>query len=110
VSYDELPDYALGEYRVPSLSATAARGKDGKLYASVANLNPREAAEISLSVAGAPLKRASAQVLTADAMGSHNTFAEPGAVQPKPFGGIVVKGDTLKLTLPARAIVMIAID
>jgi len=110
VSYDALPDYVLGQYRVPSLSATAARGTDGKLYASVANLNPHEAAEISLTVAGAPLKRASAQVLTADAMNSHNTFAVPGAVQPKPFGGIVVRGDTLAFTLPARAIVMIALD
>jgi alpha-L-arabinofuranosidase len=109
VSYDELPDYVLNQYRVPSLSATAARGTDGKLYASVANLHPRDAAEISLSVAGAPLGKPSAEVLTSDAMSSHNTFAAPGAVQPKPFGGIVADGNQLTFTLPAKAIVMIAI-
>jgi alpha-N-arabinofuranosidase len=109
VSYDELPDYVLGEYRVPTLSATAARGTDGKLYASVANLHPREAAEIALYVSGASLGSSSAQVLTAEAMNSHNTFASPATVQPQPFDRLRGGADTLTFTLPAKAIVMIAI-
>ena len=109
VSYDELPDYAFAAYRVPFVSATAARGTDGKLYASVANLHPREAAEVSLAVTGAAPGNASAQVLTADAMDGHNTFASPGTVQPEPFDDFATDGDTLTFTLPAKAIVMIAI-
>jgi alpha-N-arabinofuranosidase len=109
VSYDGLASYSLGEYRVPSVSATAARGTDGKLYASVANLNPREAVELTLSLAGAPARTASAQLLTADEMDAHNTFASPDTVQPRPFTGIARRGDSLSFTLPAKAIVMIAI-
>ncbi len=108
VSYDGLPDYAFGDYRVPFVSATAARATDGKLYASVANLHPRETVELELSVVGATVGSPSAQVLTADAINSHNTFAAPGAVQPKPFD-VKKDGDTLTFTLPAKAIVMIAI-
>jgi alpha-N-arabinofuranosidase len=110
VSYEGRADYALGDYRVPSVSTTAARGTDGKLYASVANLHPRVPVELTLTVAGATLRGASAEVLTAAAMGSHNTFAAPSAVQPRPFDDLAAEGDTLTFTLPAKAIVMIAMD
>jgi alpha-N-arabinofuranosidase len=108
LSFDELPDYSLGEYKVPHVSATAARGTDGKLYASVVNLHPRETVELELSIMGATLRNPSAELLTADAIGSHNTFAAPGAVQLQPFDGIVADDDRLTFTLPAKAIVMIA--
>jgi alpha-N-arabinofuranosidase len=94
---------------VPRISATAARGTDGKLYASVANLHPREATEIELSVASASVAGASAELLTADAMNSRNTFTAPGTVRPEPFAGLHMRGDTLTFTLPPKAIVMIAI-
>jgi alpha-N-arabinofuranosidase len=110
VAFDEPPDYAFGEHRVPHVSATAARGTDGKLYASVANLAPREPVEIALTVAGGTVRGASAQVLTAPAMNSHNTFATPRAVEPTRFDDLEVERDTLRFTLPAKAIVMIAVD
>jgi len=110
VSYDARPDYALGDYRVPAVSATAARGTDGRLYASIANLNPDEAVELTVSIAGGAVRNPSAQILTAGAMNSHNTFESPGAVQPEPYDELDADGDTLTLTLPAKAIVMIAMD
>jgi alpha-N-arabinofuranosidase len=109
VSYDTLPEYAFAQHRVPAVSATAARATDGRLYVSVANLHPGAAAELELSVAGAAVGSASAQLLTADAMNSHNTFAAPGTVQPEPFDGVSGDRNTLTLTLPAKSIVMIAI-
>ena len=110
VSYDGLPDYAFGQYRVPSLSATAARGTDGKLYASVANLNPREAVDLILSFAGSAVRNPSAQILTATAMNSHNTFESPRAVEPAPFDDLDSNRGMLTLTLPAKSIVLIALD
>jgi len=109
VSYDGAAEYSLGEYRVPSVSATAARATDGKVYASVANLNPRESVELAVSIAGAAVRNSSAQLLTADAMDAHNTFASPRTVGPRPFDGLARDGDTLTFTLPPKAIVMIAI-
>jgi alpha-N-arabinofuranosidase len=108
VSYDGRPDYALGDYRVPAVSATAARGTDGRLYASIANLNPDEAVELTVSVAGGTVRNPSAQILTAGAMNSHNTFASPRAVEPAPFDGLESDRGTLTFTLPAKSIVMIA--
>src|SRR5690606_35876576 len=73
----EGPEYAHGQHRVPAVSATAARGQDGRLYTSLANLDPDEAAEVSLAIDGAAQRVVSAQMLTAARMDAHNTFEAP---------------------------------
>ena len=40
---------------------------------------------------------------------AHNTFELPNAVQPAAFGGATVKGDTLEVKLPAKAVVVLAL-
>lgn len=53
-------------------------------------------------------KPASGRVLTASGVTLHNTFAAPGVVQPAPFDAATPGGETLKLTLPPKSIVMLA--
>jgi alpha-N-arabinofuranosidase len=110
VDLDGVPSYALGEYSVPVVSATAARGADGKYYVSLANLGPDEEAQVSLGIEGATMSVESAEILTGPAMDSHNTFDEPARVKPQPFDGALIDGASLRVELPARSIVMIAMD
>jgi alpha-N-arabinofuranosidase len=110
VTFETSAIYELGEYEVPAVSATAARGTDGRLYASIANLDPNEAAQVTLTMDGRRARNLSAQILTGDAMDSHNSFDAPQAVRPKAFNGVRVDGGKLIVDLPAKAIVMIGFD
>jgi alpha-N-arabinofuranosidase len=110
LTFDETPMYEHADYSVPAVSATAARGTDGRLYASVANLDPREAAEVTIRVAGAAPRNAAAQILTADEIDAHNRFESPNAVVPVPFDDFDLDGATLTLRLPVKAIVVIGFD
>jgi alpha-N-arabinofuranosidase len=110
LAVEEMPAYEHADYSVPAVSATAARGTDGRLYASVANLDPGESAEVTIEVAGAELGDAVAEILTADAIDGHNTFEAPNAVVPRPFDDFDVDGSRLTLRLPAKALVMIGFD
>jgi alpha-N-arabinofuranosidase len=110
VSYDEEPTYEFADYSVPAVSATAARGTDGRLYASVANLDPRETAEVSLAIDGGGASNPSMQILTAGQIDSHNTFAAPDSVAPRAFEDFSLADGRLTFELPAKAIVMIALD
>jgi alpha-N-arabinofuranosidase len=110
VSYDAEPAYRYGDVSVPAVSATAARGADGKLYASVANLDPHEAAGITLEIDGGRVRNPSARILTADAMDSHNTFEAPHTVAPRRFDELDVAGGALRFELPPMSIVMIELD
>lgn len=101
------PRYASDGIAIPALSASAARGKDGKLYLSLVNTHPRDA--IAVSVAGAAAKGASGSVLTAKSMDAHNSVASPQVVQPAPFQAQASQGK-LRLTLAPKSVTVLAID
>lgn len=103
------PDYSLAGKTLPTVSASAARGKDGKLYVSLVNVDPKAARTVALSVQGAAASRAVGRVLTADAMDSENSFAKPAAVRPQPYEARANDGQ-LRLTLPAKSIVVVALE
>ncbi len=103
------PQYSYGDVSIPAVSASAARGKDGRLYLALVNTNPRELAEVAVDIAGAAAASASGTVLTAAAMDAHNSFAAPEAVKPAPFAA-TAKGGRLVMKLPAKSIVVVAVQ
>jgi len=101
--------YQLGDKTVPAISASAARGKDGKLYLSLVNLNPKAAQQVSVKVKGLEVREAEGRLLTADAMDARNTFDKPRAVKP---AGYSAEADTGSLTLdvPAKSVLVVALN
>ncbi|SFV09039.1 alpha-N-arabinofuranosidase [Pseudoduganella namucuonensis] len=108
VKLDNNPQYTLGGAGIPLLSASAARGKDGKLYLSLVNSSPKDAVAVSVALAGAVGKSASGSVLTAAAMDAHNSFASPKAVMPTPFQARADRGK-LPITLPPKSVAVVAV-
>ena len=52
----------------------------------------------------------SGRVLTAAALDAHNTFAQPDAVKPSAFNGAQLSGESLKVTLPAKSVVILELN
>ncbi|WP_308367957.1 MULTISPECIES: alpha-L-arabinofuranosidase C-terminal domain-containing protein [unclassified Microbulbifer] len=101
--------YSHGDVTVPAISASAARGKDGRLYLSLVNLNPDSAQQVAVRVKGEEVKEAEGQLLTANQMDAHNTFAKPQAIKP---AGYRAKANTGSLTLevPAKSVLVVALN
>ncbi|MEO7495749.1 MAG: alpha-L-arabinofuranosidase C-terminal domain-containing protein [Massilia sp.] len=108
VTLDRQPQYTLGGAAIPALSASAARGKDGKLYLSLVNTDPKEALAVSVLVNGAAATGATGSVLTALAMDAHNSFASPKAVMPALFAARAEHGK-LSISVPAKSVVVVAL-
>jgi alpha-N-arabinofuranosidase len=106
----QVPTYQLGKYSVPSVHATAARGKDGKVYVALSNLDPNNAARLNLKIGGTPLRKVSGQILTAGAVNACNTFERPDTVKPTTFNGARVNGDRLNVELPSKSVVVLALQ
>jgi len=104
------PDYVLGENKIPAVSASASRAKDGKVHVSFANCDPNKPVVVECKLAGIAAKSVSGRVLTADAMNAHNTFAAPNSIAPKNFDGAQLDGDTLRVTLPAKSVAMVELN
>lgn len=103
------PDYKSGEKSVPMISASAARAKDGKVYLAVTNVHPTKAENVTLNAKGLNAKKAVGQILTADKMDAHNTFASPNAITPKSYS-VEAKNGKLVLNLPAKSVVVVALE
>jgi alpha-L-arabinofuranosidase len=103
------PAYTLDRHSLPALSATAARGRDGKLYLGLVNLNPREPLQADVALGGRPARAARGQLLTAPAMDAENRFDAPQRVRPQPFEAVARDG-RLRLVLPAKAVLVLAVE
>ncbi len=101
------PDYAFGGEKIPAVSASASRDAQGRVHLSFANTNPNQAIVVDVTLTGVTATTVSGRVLTADAIDAHNTFAQPERVKPAAFDGAQLSGGTLKVTLPAKSVVIV---
>ena len=104
------PAYKAGDKEIPSVHASASRDQTGHIHLSVVNLQPQQSEQVTVKLAGASVANVEGQVLTGPAIDSHNTFEAPEAVKPAPFTAFERKDDALILTLPARSVVVLALD
>jgi len=102
-------EYKLGDKAIPSVSASAAKAKDGKVYVALVNMNPNQSTEVSLDVKGSNVTGASGKILTSDKMDAHNTWTAPQAIKPAPYSAKAANGK-LNLSLPAISVVVVALE
>ena len=93
--------YSQDGESVPAVTASIAKGDNGKLYIALVNLDPAEKATVSLDLEGMKVSALKGQILTADNITDKNTFAKKNVVKPTAFSA---KADDL--TLPAKSIVV----
>jgi alpha-N-arabinofuranosidase len=103
------PAYTLDKTSMPALSATAARGADGRLWLGLVNLNPRQALDVDLAVGGRGAGAVRGRVLSAAAMDAENSFDAAPRVVPQAFEARA-QGGRLRFSVPAKAVLVLAVE
>jgi alpha-N-arabinofuranosidase len=106
---DNLAEYRLGELAIPAVSATAARATDGRIYLGLVNTDPHQAQAVNVNLTGVEISGVSGQVLTSNALDTHNTFGDPEAIAPQAYSARAEGGELL-LELPARSVVVVVVE
>lgn len=101
--------YKFGNIALPRVDAIAARGKDGKVWLSLSNLDPNNPAEITANVAGVTARSAVGEVLTAERVDAVNTFEAPRNVAPRPYSATAT-GGRLTLRLPPKSVTVVRLE
>ena len=104
------PDYTLGTDRIPAVSVSASRSKEGVLHVTLANLNPNTPVAVEAELQGAKATRISGRVLTASDIRAHNTFELPTTVQPAEFGDARPTEKGFTVNLPAKSVVVLTLE
>jgi alpha-N-arabinofuranosidase len=102
-------NYTMEGRELPSVSASASKGKDGNVNISLVNIDPSKAIEMLIDLRGGDYKDVSGRILTASELTAHNTYEKPGTVNPKAFNEAKIKENIVKVTVPPASIIVLAV-
>ncbi|HEX7856388.1 MAG TPA: alpha-L-arabinofuranosidase C-terminal domain-containing protein [Sphingobium sp.] len=102
-------NYQFGLISVPRIDAIAARGKDGKVWLALTNIDPHAALDIEVGLPGISPKGATGETLTAPKIDSVNSFDALDTVVPVPLNAAALTGK-LKLHLPPKSITVVQVQ
>jgi len=103
------PQYKYGQKSIPQISASASKNSQDVIHLTLCNLNPIESMPTTCELRGMKAQGVTGRILTSDDMTAHNTFQNKERIKPKKFNAITLKNNTLKLTIPAKSVVMVEI-
>lgn len=99
------PDYVFGDGKLPAVSVSVSRDKNGAIHVSLTNIDPKKEQEISLE--GLVFSSVTGKILTSANLQDHNTFEQPEKIHPETFKGATKAGNALKVKLPKASVVVL---
>jgi alpha-N-arabinofuranosidase len=100
-------DYVVGNEKLPAVSVSASRDKNGLTHVSLVNIDPNKPQEITVNLRGMKASGVTGRILTSAKVQDYNSFENPSKVQPASFNGANVSGDVLKVKLPPVSVVVL---
>lgn len=103
------PDYVFGNDKLPAVSVSASKDKDGNTHISLANIDAAKTQTISVDLRGAAFKTVTGRILSSKKLQDFNSFEEPNKIQPAVFNGAKLNGSKLELALPPFSVVVLTL-
>jgi alpha-L-arabinofuranosidase len=102
-------DYTFGGKKLPAVSASASRDKNGLTHISLVNIDSKTTQEVSIDVKGAKYTSVKGRVLSSQKIQDHNTFDNPEKVKPTTFNGATISSNKLTVKVPPFSVVILEI-
>jgi len=100
-------DYQFGKEKLPAVSASASKDKNGFIHVSLTNIDANKAQEVTINLRGTSASTVSGRVLASAKVQDHNTFDQPEKVKPANFTGATLKNGVLTVKMPAASVVVL---
>jgi alpha-N-arabinofuranosidase len=102
--------YVLGEEKLPAISASASKDKNGVIHISLVNIDASKAQDIRVNLDGLNTKSVTGRILSAKTLQQHNSFEEPNIIQPAAFKNATLKNNVLQATIPPFSVVVLTLN
>ncbi|HVZ56060.1 MAG TPA: alpha-N-arabinofuranosidase [Chitinophagaceae bacterium] len=102
-------DYLLAGRRLPALSVSASRDKEGRIHISLVNIDATKSQDIAIELRGVQAAGLSGRILQAEHLQDHNTFEEPDRIRPRRFDQARLDGSRLQLRMPPFSVVVLEV-
>lgn len=100
-------DYTFNGEKLPAVSVSASRDKNGVTHISLVNIDSRNVQEVAVEIKGAKYTTVAGRVLSSPKIQDHNTFENPDKVKPAPFKGATLSANKLNVKVPAFSVVVL---
>jgi alpha-N-arabinofuranosidase len=100
--------YKEGNDSLPAISVSASRNQQGLTHISLVNIDPEKTNKVHIQM-GPALKLDNGRILQSASIQDFNDIQDPGKVTPRPFSGVVIKGNEWLITLPAASVVVLTL-
>ncbi|NNE78174.1 MAG: alpha-N-arabinofuranosidase, partial [Pricia sp.] len=81
----ESPKYTYNEESLPAITASASRDKNKAIHISLTNIDPKKKNRVIMDVSALKIKNFTGTILRSDELEDHNTFDNPGKIQPRDY-------------------------
>ena len=100
-------NYQLGNEKLPAVSVSASKDKNGLTHISLVNIDANKAHDITVAINGAAYKTVSGRILTSDKLQNYNSFENPDKIKPSGFTGASLSSSTLRVKVPPFSVVVL---
>ena len=100
-------DYVVGDEKLPAISASASKDKNGLTHVSLVNIDAKKDNEVTINIEGAKYKSVSGRILKSGKLQDYNSFENPEKITPEAFKGAKLKGNSLTVKLPPFSVVVL---
>lgn len=100
-------DYILGTEKLPAISVSASKDKNGLVHISLVNIDAEKSRDISVEMRGSKFTSITGRILVSAKIQDHNDFDNPDKVMPVAFTGARINGKTLSVKMQPASVVVL---
>jgi len=102
--------YEMNGRKIDAVSVSASKDTAGKIHITLVNIDPNKSQTVECNLRGVTVKNVTGKALTSAKINDYNSFENPNIVAVKDFKDAKLSKETLTVQLPAKSVVMLAIE
>jgi alpha-L-arabinofuranosidase len=102
-------DYTHNNEKLPAVSVSASRDKEGVTHISLVNIDAIKAQDVSMNINGAKYSTVSGRIITSKKLQDYNSFNEPAKITPADFSEAKLLNNQLQVKLPPFSVVVLTL-
>ncbi len=103
-------DYVFENKKLPAISVSASKDKDGVTHISLVNIDASKMQDITINVNGAKYSSVTGRVLTSKKLQDYNSFDNPLNIMPAVFNTAKLSANNLQVKLPPFSVVVLTLN
>jgi alpha-N-arabinofuranosidase len=100
-------EYILGDQKLPAVSVSASKDKNGLIHISIVNIDAGKSQEVSIDIRGAKYSAISGRILTSTKLQDYNSFEVPDKIKPAVFKNFKKADNQISITMPPFSVVVL---